>query len=205
MVQILLYIIPVFITYKFVRFYWLSNRTLKTRNKLERLNNELRWLAINNIIDKNDTRFIHLDETMNNTILLLPRFNFWAILYLMAKEKHVFVFPSNKKGNENPHLERITDLYHKILIKYIFLKSFFSIIITMPIWKRLINTIVRKSSSSNNSNLPPSSNKKSSDQKRKPTISDEKVFKRQSFFEPEDCYSFIKDLQERIGRFKISF
>jgi hypothetical protein len=142
MLHIILYIIPVFIVYTFIRSGWVSNETLKTKYKLTRLQDELNWLVISGEISTTNKEYVHLSASINKVLTALPRFNFWVILYLLVKDKHeVYTEEIEKVRNEvgkQAALIDIFDRYHKIVMTYIARKNIISILLTIPIWKKIL-------------------------------------------------------------------
>src|SRR5689334_25247066 len=87
MVHAILYIIPVFLVYLYIRSCWVSNETLKTQYKIARLKDELKWLCITGEINSESKAYTQLCKNMEKTGMGLHRFSFWVILYLLIKGK----------------------------------------------------------------------------------------------------------------------
>ena len=142
MLHIILYTIPVFIVYRFIRSGWVSNETLKTKYKLTRLQDELTLMVISGEINNTSKEYIQLSASINKVLTALPRFNFWVILYLLVKDKHeVYTEEIEKVRNEvgkQAALIEIFDRYHKIVMTYITRKNIISILLTIPIWKKIL-------------------------------------------------------------------
>jgi hypothetical protein len=144
MVQAILYIIPVFIVYLFIRSNWVSNENLKTRYKIARLKDELTWLAISGEIGEENKEYAHLYTSIDKALTALPQFNFWVMLYLLIKEKHRV----NKHELERVRIEvekntsfkDIYDAYYRLLISYIARKNIITVLLTFPIWKKILIT-----------------------------------------------------------------
>ncbi|HEX6431598.1 MAG TPA: hypothetical protein VF008_28100 [Niastella sp.] len=142
MLHIILYIIPVFIVYSIIRSGWVSNETLKTKYKLTRLQEELTWLVITGEISSTNKEYIQLSESINKVLMVLPRFNFWVMIYLLVKEKHEVYTEEiekvrNEVGKQAPLIE-IFDRYHKIVMAYVARKNIISVLLTIPIWKKIL-------------------------------------------------------------------
>ena len=144
MLQIILYIIPVFIVYLFIRACWVSNETLKTRYKIARLKDELTWLAISEQIDKENKEYAHLYDSMDKGLKALRLFNFWVMLYLLVSEKYkINVTEIAKVRHEiekNSTFKDIYDAYYTLLITYIARKNFITVLLTFPVWKKILDT-----------------------------------------------------------------
>jgi hypothetical protein len=142
MLHIILYIIPVFIVYSFIRSGWVSNETLKTKYKLTRLQEELTWLVISGEISSTNKEYVHLSASINKVLTALPRFSFWVILYLLVKDKHeVYAEEIERVRNEvgkQAALIEIFDKYHNIVMYYVTRKNIISILLTIPIWKKIL-------------------------------------------------------------------
>ena len=142
MVQVILYIIPVFIVYLFIRGNWVSNETLKTKYKLDRLKDELTWLAISGEVSRDNKVYVHLCNSIEKALIALPRFNFWVMLYLLIKGKYRINIPEMEKvHNEvetHPMLKEIYNAYYKSILAYIARKYFISVLLSFPIWKKLL-------------------------------------------------------------------
>lgn len=142
MVQVILYIIPVFIVYLFIRGNWVSNETLRTKYKLDRLKDELTWLVINSEVNRDNKVYVHLCHTIDKSLVALPRFNFWVMLYLLKKGK----FRINIHELEKVHCEvdthaalnEIYNAYYKLILGYIVRKNFITVLLSFPIWKKLL-------------------------------------------------------------------
>jgi hypothetical protein len=143
MVTIILYLIPVFIVYSFIRYYWVSNETLKTKYKLARLKDELTWLAISGEINHASKEYIHLYGNISKAIKGLHRFNFWVMLYLLIKSKHTIrtkvIDNFRKEVPVSSIFTDIHDTYHRQLITYIARKNIITVLITLPIWKKILD------------------------------------------------------------------
>jgi hypothetical protein len=141
MLHIILYIIPVFIVYRFIRSGWVSNETMKTKYKLTRLQDELTWLVITGEISGTNKEYVHLSASIDKVLTALPRFNFWVMLYFWVKEKHVEeIEKARKEVEKQASLLDIFDRYHKILMTYIARKNIISVLLTIPFWKKILNT-----------------------------------------------------------------
>src|SRR5688572_5799439 len=143
MVHIILYTIPVFIVYRFIRSGWVSNETLKAKYKLTRLQDELTLMVISGEISNTSKEYIQLSASINKVLTALPRFNFWVILYLLVKDKHdVYAEEIEKARHEvgkQAALIEIFDKYHKIVMAYITKKNIISILLTISIWKKILS------------------------------------------------------------------
>src|SRR5215204_5835586 len=143
MLHIILYIIPVFIVYRFIRSGWVSNETMKTKYKLAHLQDELTWLVITGEINKTNKEYVQLYESINKVLTALPRFNFWVMLYLLIKEKHKVNAGENEKaGNEvkeHATLKDIYESYHQTIMIFIARKNIISVLLTIPLWKKVLN------------------------------------------------------------------
>src|SRR5688572_27313495 len=127
MVQIILYIIPVFIVYLFIRRWWVSNETLKTKYKIARLKDELTWLEISGEVTKNNKVYIHLCNSIDKALITLPRFNFWVMLYLLIKGKYQINIQEiervHSEAEANESLKEIYNTYYKLILTYIARKN----------------------------------------------------------------------------------
>lgn len=143
MLYIILYTIPVFIVYSFIRSGWVSNETLKTKYKLTRLQEELTLMVISGEINSTSKEYIQLSGSINKVLMTLPRFNFWVILYFLVKDKHdVYAEEIEEVRNEvgkQAALIEIFDKYHKIVMTYITRKNIISILLTIPVWKKILS------------------------------------------------------------------
>jgi hypothetical protein len=144
MVHAILYIIPVFIVYLFIRSYWVSNETLKTTYRIARIKDELKWLAITGDIDPENKGYAYLYSSIDKALTALPQLNFWVMLYLLIKEKHVVNKQELEKVRteveKNATFKAIYDAYYKLLISYIAKKNIITVLLTIPIWKKIIET-----------------------------------------------------------------
>jgi hypothetical protein len=152
MVQVLLYIIPVFIVYKFIRSSWVSNETLKVRYRICRLQDQLYWLAISGEVDANNKEYIRLYRSMDKVLVMLPRLNFWVMLYLLIKaKKEIGANEIEAVYNElekNSALKEIYEKYHRLLISYIARKNIITVILTIPFWKKIFQRYILPKDSS---------------------------------------------------------
>lgn len=142
MLQLLLYIIPVYVVYLFIRFNWVSNETLKAKYKLARLRDELTWLAIEGELDRSNKEYAQLYDNIERMMSSLPRLNFWVMLYVSLKEKLQIIHEIRITHNEiqkNENFKAIYESYYKLLILYIARKNFITVFITFPIWKRMLD------------------------------------------------------------------
>lgn len=143
MLHIILYIIPVFIVYRFIRSGWVSNETMKTKYKLARLQDELTWLVITGEINKTNKEYIQLSESINKVLTAFPRFNFWVMLYLLIKDKHKVyaeeIEKIRKEAGEHATLKNIYERYHQTIMIYIARKNIISVLLTIPLWKKLLD------------------------------------------------------------------
>ncbi|OQP53597.1 hypothetical protein [Niastella populi] len=142
MVQILLYIIPVFIVYQIIRGWWVSNETLKAKYKLDRLKDELTWLAISGEVNRENKVYIHLSNNIDKALIALPRFNFWVMLYILIRGKYqINIQEIEKVHNEaetHAMLKEIYNSYHKVILAYIARKNCITVLLSFPIWKKLL-------------------------------------------------------------------
>jgi hypothetical protein len=142
MVQAILYIIPVFIVYLFIRSNWVANENLKARYKIARLKDELKWLVISGEINEESKEYAHLNSSIDKALTALPRFNFWVMLYLLIKEKHRVNKHELEKVRieveKNTSFKDIYDAYYRLLISYIAKKNIITVLLTFPIWKKII-------------------------------------------------------------------
>ncbi|MCS3796368.1 hypothetical protein [Niastella sp. OAS944] len=142
MLHAILYIIPVFIVYLFIRACWVSNATLKTKYKIARLKDELTWLAISGEVNRENKAYAHLYSSIDKALIALPRFNFWVMLYLLIKEKgKVNINEIEKVRSEvegNSTFSNIFDAYYKLVINYVAKKNIITVLLTFPIWKRIL-------------------------------------------------------------------
>jgi hypothetical protein len=140
----ILYIVPVFIVYLYIRSCWVSNETLKTKYKIARLKDELTWLAISGEVNRENKAFAHLYNSIDKALMALPRFNFWVMLYLLIKGKYqVNVHEMEKARNEvekNATFRDIYDAYYKLIISYIARKNIITILLTFPVWKKVLDS-----------------------------------------------------------------
>lgn len=144
MLHAILYIIPVFIVYLFIRSCWVSNETLKTKYKIARLKDELTWLAISGEVNRENKVYAHLYSSIDKALMALPRFNFWVMLYLLIKEKgRVNINEIEKVRSEvegNSTFSNIFDAYYKLVITYVARKNIITVLLTFPIWKKILYT-----------------------------------------------------------------
>jgi hypothetical protein len=142
MVHAILYVIPVFIVYLYIRSCWVSNETLKTRYKIARLKDELKWLSITGEIDNESKAYNQLYRDIEKGGMGLHRFNFWVMLYLLIKEKDkVNIHEIEKVRSEvkgNPTFSAIYDTYYKLVISYIARKNIITVLLTFPVWKKIL-------------------------------------------------------------------
>jgi hypothetical protein len=144
MLQLLLYIIPVFIVYLFIRASWVSNEALKTQYKLARLKDELTWLAIEGEINSENKEYAHLYSNIEKMMASLNSLNFWVMLYVLVKEKHQININEIEKirieVQKNKNFQAIYESYYKLLITYIARKNFLTVLLTFPLWKRMLTS-----------------------------------------------------------------
>jgi hypothetical protein len=80
---------------------------------------------------------------MDKAIAALPQFNFWVMLYLLIKEKHPTRISAIKRPpnevEKNSTFKVIYDAYYKLLITYIARKNIITVLITFPIWKKILD------------------------------------------------------------------
>lgn len=142
MLQVILYIVPVFIVYLFIRGCWVSNETLKAKYKLARLKDELKWLAITGEVNRENKVYIRLYNSIDKALVALPRFNFWVMLYLLRKEKcQININEIEKVQHEvekNTTLKEIYDAYYKLIITYIARKNCLTVLLSFPLWKKIL-------------------------------------------------------------------
>lgn len=142
MLQVILYIIPVFIVYLVIRRCWVSNETLKTRYKIARLKDELTWLAISGEVNSDNKAYAHLYSSIDKALMVLPSFNFWVMLYLLIKEKsQISIHEIEKVHNEvekNTTLKEINAAYYKLIIAYIARKNCLTVLLSFPLWKKIV-------------------------------------------------------------------
>ena len=142
MVHAMLYVIPVFIVYLYIRSCWVSNETLKTRHKIARLKDELKWLSITGEIDNESKSYVQLYKNIEKAGMALHRFNFWVMLYLLIKEKDKLNIHEIEKARSevegNSTFSNIYDAYYKLIINYIARKNIITVLITFPIWKKIL-------------------------------------------------------------------
>jgi hypothetical protein len=142
MLQVILYIIPVFIVYIVIRRCWVSNETLKTRYKIARLKDELTWLAISGEVSRDNKAYAHLYSSIDKSLVALPSFNFWVMLYLLIKEKSQISLSEIKKvhneAEKNATLKEINAAYYKLIIAYIARKNCLTVLLSFPLWKKIL-------------------------------------------------------------------
>ncbi len=143
MVQVILYIIPVYFVYLYIRGTWVSNETLKAKYKLDRLKDELTWLVISGEVNGDNKVYVRLCNNIDKALMALPRFNFWVMLYLLIKGKYqINIKEIEKVHNEvetHETLKKIYDTYYKIILAYIARKNCITVLLSFPIWKKLLN------------------------------------------------------------------
>jgi hypothetical protein len=121
---------------------------MKTKYKLARLQEELTWLVITGEISSTNKEYVHLSESINKVLTALPRFNFWVMLYLWVKKTHeVGAEDIEKVRNEvkkQASLLAIFDRYHKIVMTYIARKNILTVLLTIPLWKKMLDARMSK-------------------------------------------------------------
>jgi hypothetical protein len=116
---------------------------MKTKYKLARLQDELSWLVITGEINSTNKDYVHLSASINKVLTVLPRFNFWVMIYFWVKEKHEVyaeeIEKARKEVEKQTSLLEIFDRYHNIVMTYIARKNMISVLLTIPLWKKILN------------------------------------------------------------------
>jgi hypothetical protein len=144
MLQVILYVIPVFIIYLLIRSSWVANETLKTKYRLARLKDELIWLAIEGEVNHANKEYAQLYDAIDRMRQSLHRLNFWVMLYVLLKEKHQLNIHEAVKDhndiNKNSSFKNISEAYYKALITYVARKNFITVLLTIPVWKKALGS-----------------------------------------------------------------
>lgn len=148
MVSLLLFLIPIFFTFRLLKYYWISNEILAAQYKIDALKDRLYWAVIDNQIHTDDEAYIYLEQSLTVAPVVIEKLNFWTILYLIYKHKSNF--PENKidalrsRIENTDFLNDIFEEYKKTLHTIIFKKSAISIILFRPVWTSVLRSVVTK-------------------------------------------------------------
>ena len=148
MLILFLIIAPIYIVYKVLKSYWISNKILKAQFKIMSLNDKLKWAAINNKVNTDDEMYKYLDKTLKVAPAALKNLNFWTTVYLMHKHKRdvledeIDIISTKIAGKE--YLNVILEEYKQIFLTTIIKKSFATIILLRPVWISIMKYVAKR-------------------------------------------------------------